>query len=77
MKNMDFLRRCKQRELCRNVNDAAPQYVGVSPKIVGASSSRSLTVCPRRTKSVFSTAYAKIDDIISTHFNAELQLGLC
>jgi len=58
------------------VDDVAPRYVGVSPKIVGASSSRSSTVRPRRTKSVFSTAYAKIDDMISTRFNARLQLGL-
>lgn len=59
------------------MDDAVPRYVGVSPKIVGASSSRSSTVRPRRTKSVFSTAHAKIDDMISTHFNAGLQLEGC
>lgn len=41
-----------------------------TPKIVDASSSQSSTIRSRRTKSVFSTAFTKIDDVIGTHFNA-------
>jgi len=46
-----------------------------TPKIVDASSSQSSTICSRRTKSVFSTTFTKIDDVISTHFNVGQQLA--
>lgn len=63
-------------ERCRDTEGMpAKDTWAFTPKIVDASSSQSSTIRSRRTKSVFSTVFTKIDDVISTHFNVGQQLA--